>query len=308
MIACRTFLLPSLLAAFIVVQCVQGKGVKKPSRPEHQLIVHKDVSVRYQDSLTILVHKLRQTHDKAARHKIVDEMKKVYVELYGPPPDKGLLVHRKKGNPIDKSRLRKVLDALSPESGPSIVHHVPFASTKNHIVLTVDTSQTSLLAGAKAAPVAMPAWTRITTNAQIAQNVNASNRETGFNFDFSVDKTAPVNKETDLKFAITSPAGDSWMKNIKIVVDPPDRFELYQNFPNPFNPTTTISYLLPKQSLVTLKVYNMLGQEVATLVNELQEAGYRTATLDGRNLASGVYVYRIQAQNFSDLKKMILLK
>lgn len=308
MIACRTILLPSLLTAFIVVQCVQGKGVKKPSRPEHQLVVHKDASMRYQDSLTILVHKLRQTHDKATRHKIVDEMKRVYLELSGPPPDKGHLANRHKGNPIDKSHLRKVLDAPSQESGPSIVHHVPFASTRNHIALTVDSSQTSLLAGAKAAGVAMPAWVHIAASAQLTQNANAGSRETGFSFDFSLDKTAPVNKEADLKFAISSPAGDSWMKKITIVVDPPDRFELFQNFPNPFNPTTTISYLLPKQCVVTLKVYNMLGQEVATLVNQVQEAGYRTATLDGRNLASGVYVYRIQARNFSDIKKMILLK
>ncbi len=308
MIACRTFLLPSLLTAFIVVQCVQAKGVKKPPRPEHQQIVQKDVSVRYQDSLTMLVHKLRQTHDKAARHKIVDEMKRVYLELYGPPPEKSHVANKHKGNPVDKSRVRKVLDMQSQESGPSIVHHVPFASTKDHLVLTVDSSQTSLLAGAKATGVSMPGWIQIGTSAQLTQNVTANIKETGFRFDFSLDKTAPVNKETDLNFAVTSVAGDSWMKNITIVVDPPDRFELFQNFPNPFNPTTTISYLLPKQSLVTLKVYNMLGQEVATLVNELQESGYRTAILDGRNLASGVYVYRIQAQNFSDVKKMILLK
>jgi photosystem II stability/assembly factor-like uncharacterized protein len=88
----------------------------------------------------------------------------------------------------------------------------------------------------------------------------------------------------------------------------PARFELEQNYPNPFNPTTTINYQLPANSHVTLKVYNVLGKEVATLVNEDRKAGYHDVTFDASQLASGMYVYRLTAGGFTASKKSLLLK
>ncbi len=88
----------------------------------------------------------------------------------------------------------------------------------------------------------------------------------------------------------------------------PKTFELMQNYPNPFNPTTIIKYGLPKEAHVSIKVYNALGQEVATLVNNTMEAGYHEITFDASHLASGMYIYRIQAGDFVAVKKMLLLK
>jgi hypothetical protein len=88
----------------------------------------------------------------------------------------------------------------------------------------------------------------------------------------------------------------------------PAKFTLSQNYPNPFNPATLIEYTLPQESRVTLKVYNTLGQEIATLVDEVQPAGYRSVTWNGRDMASGVYFYRLQAGDFGDLKRMLLVK
>ena len=88
----------------------------------------------------------------------------------------------------------------------------------------------------------------------------------------------------------------------------PKEFDLAQNYPNPFNPTTTVVYDIPKSSLVSLKIYNILGQEVATLVNEEQTAGRYVVPFNASALASGVYFYRLTAANYINVKKMLLLK
>jgi hypothetical protein len=87
------------------------------------------------------------------------------------------------------------------------------------------------------------------------------------------------------------------------------QYNLYQNYPNPFNPSTSIEFYLTKQSLVNLKVYDIVGKEVATLVNnDLRKEGLHQVTFDGSNLASGVYYYKITAGEFTDVKKMMMIK
>ena len=88
----------------------------------------------------------------------------------------------------------------------------------------------------------------------------------------------------------------------------PTNFSLSQNYPNPFNPSTEIKYSIPKSGIVSLKIFNMLGQEVATLVNQEQNAGNYRVNFNADHLASGVYMYRIESGDFSLTKKMTLLK
>ncbi|MBI1939727.1 MAG: T9SS type A sorting domain-containing protein [Ignavibacteriales bacterium] len=88
----------------------------------------------------------------------------------------------------------------------------------------------------------------------------------------------------------------------------PSEFSLSQNYPNPFNPSTTINYSLPKASHVTIKLYDILGNEVAVIENEFKNAGYYKVSFDGSKLASGVYIYRMISNNYSSSKKLILLK
>jgi hypothetical protein len=84
---------------------------------------------------------------------------------------------------------------------------------------------------------------------------------------------------------------------------------LRQNFPNPFNPTTSIDYSVAKQSVVSLKIFDVLGREVAVLINnEVKQAGSYNAEFNASNLPSGVYYYQIKAGDFTDTKKMILTK
>ena len=88
----------------------------------------------------------------------------------------------------------------------------------------------------------------------------------------------------------------------------PTEYSLYQNYPNPFNPSTTIKYAVPKLSFVTIKIYDLLGSEVATLVNEEKPVGTYELNWNAANLPSGVYFYRLQAGSFVETKKMILIK
>ena len=93
----------------------------------------------------------------------------------------------------------------------------------------------------------------------------------------------------------------------------PEAFALHPNYPNPFNPSTTISYDLPEQAHVTLGIYDLLGKQIKTLANQSQDAGKRIAVWDGtddlgRQVSAGVYLYRIQAGEFTHTRKMLLLK
>jgi len=87
-----------------------------------------------------------------------------------------------------------------------------------------------------------------------------------------------------------------------------DDYRLYQNFPNPFNPATIISYKLNQQGFVTLKVYNLVGQVVKTLVSEYQESGTYSKQFDASQLSAGVYLYKLQVNSFTSVKRMTLIK
>ncbi len=88
----------------------------------------------------------------------------------------------------------------------------------------------------------------------------------------------------------------------------PNDFKLYQNYPNPFNPVTRINFAIPKQGMVVLKVYDVLGRELKSLVNEVKAPGEYYVDFNATELSSGVYFYKLESNNFSDIKKMILIK
>ncbi|MEI7812296.1 MAG: T9SS type A sorting domain-containing protein [Ignavibacteria bacterium] len=109
-------------------------------------------------------------------------------------------------------------------------------------------------------------------------------------------------KQTDTdgkyKYSAAIEAGTGWHRG----------FSLEQNYPNPFNPTTVISYSIPNSSNVTVKVYDVLGRLVATLVNMAQEAGSYTVSFDGSRLSAGIYYYKIQSGSYTASQKMLLIK
>ena len=97
------------------------------------------------------------------------------------------------------------------------------------------------------------------------------------------------------------------IRNTSMASEIPTEYSI-SNYPNPFNPTTTVNYQLPQNGFVTIKVFDVLGKEVATLVNENKSAGYYNANFDASKLTSGVYIYTITANNFTLSKKMLLVK
>ena len=99
-----------------------------------------------------------------------------------------------------------------------------------------------------------------------------------------------------------------YSKEIVVNTNFPDDYELYQNYPNPFNPCTTIKYKISRNENVTLKIFNAVGEEISTLINEIQNPGSHSVEFTANMLPSGIYYYRIQAGSFSETKKMVVLK
>ena len=102
-------------------------------------------------------------------------------------------------------------------------------------------------------------------------------------------------------------ASDNNKELIKLAMELPTEYSI-NNYPNPFNPTTKIKYQLPQDDFVTIRVYDVLGNEVANLVNKMRQAGYYEINFDGSSLSSGIYIYALQTNNFSLSKKMLLIK
>jgi hypothetical protein len=107
---------------------------------------------------------------------------------------------------------------------------------------------------------------------------------------------------TDTNFNIPPISIESISKNV------PAKFILYQNYPNPFNSSTIIEYDIPENNYVELIIYDVLGREVKTLVNEYKKVGSYSVKFDGSNLASGLYFYKIEAGNYVETKKMVMIK
>ncbi len=196
-------------------------------------------------------------------------------------------------------------------------YEIPFASKGNTIELAVANTSTLLAEGVKVEATSIPDGITFTQKTVTLPTLKTKVEVTA-SFTFSVEKTAKVNKQDTLRFTITDKTGQTWTKEIKISITPPTTYELLQNYPNPYNPSTTIEYQLPGTGTrtrynVSLKVYDVIGREIANLVNEQQEPGYYQKTFDARRYASGMYIYRLVAtdeQNKQHVfqKKMVLLR
>jgi hypothetical protein len=208
----------------------------------------------------------------------------------------------------DTSRLTAHWDTVQASSSTATVHHLSFSSSANTIELLVSGNGAHETQVLTVQPQHVPDWLSVTP----LQQKLVVGKATVARFTIRVKHSAPVNKETSVRFLIQS-AGQQWQKDVAILVEPPKTFEVFQSYPNPFNPSTTISYQLPIDGKVSLKVYNTLGQLVTTIVDGQQTAGYHQEIFNGSSLASGVYVYRLTGPGVDGKQqvqqhKMLLVK
>jgi plastocyanin len=148
------------------------------------------------------------------------------------------------------------------------------------------------------------------SSTSVPAGANSFQASTGSVFDYTVLVPGDYSYQCDFHFSVGM-TGSFSVLNPPLAVnenDKPFKYSLNQNYPNPFNPTTVISYQLQKAGPVTLKIYNILGTEIASLVNEFQSEGQYNVSFSGSELSSGVYFYELKTSEFNDIKKMILAK
>ena len=218
-----------------------------------------------------------------------------------------------------------ILILLASQIYSQTPYELPFSSKGNSIELTIKNSSGIKTEGIEVSAIETPGWLNFKEEVKRIEELKGG-EEKAVEFNFSVDKTAPAEKATKLKFKITNSKGESWEKEIAVEVSPPKEFKLYQNYPNPFNPSTTITYTIPSpqnsafgkglntsEVSVVLKIYDILGREVATLVNQEQKPGFYKAVWNANNYASGMYIYTLTAKygngkNKIQRKKMLVLR
>jgi hypothetical protein len=197
-----------------------------------------------------------------------------------------------------------------------IVYSVPANSRGNQLMLTI--ANESQYVSAQDVEVRVVRHSPAVTfkpESQFLKMVPAQ-KESDVTFAFDVGRSARINSLDTLEFLIKDKPGFTWKKSVIVTYTVPKTFAREQNFPNPFNPTTTIYYQLPTDSRVSIVVYDLLGREVKRLLDETKEAGYHDQRFDAAGIASGVYFYRMAAEpltgggktSYVSVKKLIVLR
>ena len=201
---------------------------------------------------------------------------------------------------------------VTTDNAAGQVWQIPFGSTDNTISLSIQNNANIAAKNVSVTFNNVPSWLKFKSDAVVIKNI-AADSSGDAEFMFSVDKRAPVGKDTTLTATIRTSDGQSWTKRIKVSVSAPKDYKLYNNFPNPFNPSTKIAFELPKLSHVKLMIYDIAGREVAQVVDADYPAGYTELTWNGINrngslVASGVYFYRINTDKWNKVMKMMMVK
>ena len=173
-------------------------------------------------------------------------------------------------------------------------HHIPFAAEGNTLALTIANTSEGEATAALVTIAEVPTWLAVTP-AEVALGEIAPGEEAPAAFAFDVSPDAPVGEAAAVRFTITTAGGETFEKTVWLEVAAPAVFRLDGAYPNPSRGRTTFAYELPRESEVSLTVYDVLGRRVAEVVRAEQAAGRHTVPWSG--LASGLYLWRIEVED-----------
>jgi hypothetical protein len=188
--------------------------------------------------------------------------------------------------------------AANPEAdGP--IHRLPISSEGNRIELTIQNAAVTSVDDIRVLADDAPDWIRL-GRTEISVEAIGGGSESTASFMFAVLDHAPIGEAVDVTFSVMSGEHRLATKVIRLAADAPSEYRLDAAYPNPFNPAATITFQLPEAAHVTLEAYNVIGQRVATVVDEKRDAGVYRVTWDAGRLASGTYVIRMVAEDGAD--------
>lgn len=192
------------------------------------------------------------------------------------------------------------------------VYTVPISDKDHKIELVLANSTEKQFKNVLIKVEGKPSWVKFENEEVEIANI-PSQKEFSASFSFKISGKATVGDTAEVNILAIDDTGFAWEKTIQLSPGAPTEFELLPNYPNPFNPATTIQYQLPVQMDVQVSVYNILGRKVATLADGLQEAGQHEFRWNASNMASGLYFYRVVAKGqgrsrIVDNRKMMLIK
>lgn len=197
----------------------------------------------------------------------------------------------------ESTRAQNQSTATQPQD--HIVHIVPFDSQGNVIELSFDNTESVVENQVYYEVYSSQDWLQVRHSGSSTLDL-AAERVVRVVFDVPVD--APIKEQGSIVISIAANDGRIWQKNIDIEVALPEAFELRQSYPNPFNPTATVPFVVPENGRVRVVVYDILGRQVAILTNTTYEPGLHNVRFDGTSLASGQYLIRATMESESGIR------
>ena len=191
----------------------------------------------------------------------------------------------------------------APGEPASPIYTIPFAGTGNRLELTLANTTGRTLSGIAVRLEGPPEWV-VPESGPAGLAELAPGEEATVALGFGLAEQAPSGDTLAVRITASDGEGFAWSKSLRLKVGAPARFELLPNYPNPFNPATTIAYRLPAPMRVRVAVYNLLGRRVATLAEGPRPAGQHTVRWHAGGMASGLYFYRVVAEG-ADGKRII---
>jgi len=185
------------------------------------------------------------------------------------------------------------------------IYEVPIGSKNNQFEFELENLSSQELKNIIVLAEEIPDWIKINQESESLLNINETSK-VGFSFD--VEKETEIGTKGKVEFIVIYNEKTIAEKTVEIEASLPKEYSLSQNYPNPFNPTTVIEFQLPVEDKVLLKIYNMLGQEVCTLLDKKIQPGVHQVNFNASSLASGRYIYKLITDKKVITKKMMLLK